>query len=89
MFNLNQAFYLKDDEEEVGIDFPSFYNLMKAIYAVKEYGKTTYGSLTAAEFTAMTTTHSHFKVSMNAYMKNSHVMVGDYKTNFPRSPESE
>lgn len=89
MFNLNQAFYLRDDEEEIGIDFPNFYYLMKAIYAVKEYGKTTYGSLTAVEFTTMTTTHPHFKTSMITYMKNSHVMVGDYKKIYDTSSESE
>lgn len=46
MFNLEQAFYLSDPEEEIGIDFPNFYYLMKCILQTKQYGKTNYGSLT-------------------------------------------
>ena len=88
MFNLEQAFYLHDPEEETGIDFPSFYYLMKCIYAVKQFGKTNYGSLSAAEFETLFTTHEFFKSALK-YMKNSHVMVGDYKKEPNHSYESE
>ena len=57
MFNLEQAFYFHDLEEEIGVDFPNFYCLMRCIYAVKQFGKTNYGSLTDAEFETIITTH--------------------------------
>ena len=88
MFNLEQAFYLHDDEEETGIDFSGFYYLMRCIYAVKQYGKTAYGSLTPEEWDLMITTHEFFKGALK-YMNNSHVMVGNYKNEPVYSSESE
>jgi len=67
MFNLEQAFYLRDPEEEIGIDFPSFFALMRCIQATKQHGKTSYGSTTDAEFETLITTHAFF-VSMNKYI---------------------
>jgi len=80
--------YLHDDEEETGLDYPSFYYLMRCIYAVKQYGKTNYGSLTADEWTEMTTKHEFFKNALK-YMNNSHAMVGNYKNEPTYTSESE
>jgi len=88
MFNLEQAFYLRDQEEEIGIDFPNFYALMKCISATKQFGKTSYGSLTGAEFESLITKHAFF-VAMNKYIQNSHVMVGDHAAGGHLSFESE
>jgi len=60
---------------------------MKCIYQVKQYGKTQYGSLTQAEFTTMIATP--FWNSTLRYMKNSHLMVGNYKGGVNLSTESE
>ena len=60
---------------------------MKSISIVKEFGKTTYGSLTFEEFKAAL---SHpFLFSMKKYLLMSHVMVGDYKQKTTYTYESE
>ena len=43
---IQQAFALYDVSEEIGLDFENFYDFFKVIYGVKQFGKTTYGTLT-------------------------------------------
>jgi hypothetical protein len=78
MFNLEQAFYLRDDDEAIGFDFKSFYFLMRSILAVKYHSKTKFGALTVDEFKDLMNNHSFF-VRMNKYMDGSYIMSGDSK----------
>ena len=60
MFNLEQAFSLRDADEEIGIDYVSFYFLLRGIRAIKFYAKTKYGSLTEDEWKKLIGEHSMF-----------------------------
>lgn len=42
---MDQALALLELDEEIGLDFENFYELMMVIYKVKQYGKTRYGTL--------------------------------------------
>jgi hypothetical protein len=60
IFNLEQAFAFLDEGEHIGIDFQSFYFLMRCIVATKQFGKTKYGALTQEEFDKLLTDHTFF-----------------------------
>jgi len=76
MFNLEQAFALRDPDEEIGIDYLNFYFLLRCIRATKFYGKTKYGALTEAEWKELVGKHSMF-VKMLKYAESSEIMSGD------------
>jgi hypothetical protein len=42
---VDQALALLELDEEIGLDFENFYELMMVILKVKQYGKTRYGTL--------------------------------------------
>ena len=60
MFNLEQAFALREDDEQIGIDYINFYFLLRTIRAVKFYAKTKSGSLTEDEWKKLIGEHSMF-----------------------------
>jgi hypothetical protein len=88
MFNLMNLWNLKDEDEEIGIDFPSFYYLMRGIAAVKQYGKTKYGAMTEPEFKDMMTKHP-FMNGMHKYMEKSFIMKDNYDAKKDYTTESE
>lgn len=76
MFNLDQAFALRDEDEEVYLDFQSFYFLMKCVTGVKKAGVTKYGALTFDEFKKMVEENKFFGGLKN-YMTASFIMNTD------------
>jgi len=69
------------------MDFKNFFFLFRCVLAVKSFGKN-YGHLDEKEFKDMYTKHSFFD-GIEAYMKNSYIMDGDYKLGKPHTVESE
>ena len=88
MFNFEQAFALRDEENEGGVDFRDFYFLMMCIQHVKKYGQTSYGSLTEDEAKKMFTEAEMFSL-LNKYIENSSVMKGDPNLNKSYNLQSE
>lgn len=41
---------MKDEDEEIGLDFEIFYYILRCISAVKQFGKEKFGALTFDEF---------------------------------------
>jgi hypothetical protein len=68
---------MEDEDEPIGLDFRNFYYLWRCVLAVKQYGKTAYGSVNEVEFTAMFETNAFFSRVIQ-YMKGSFLMTGDY-----------
>ena len=60
MFNLDQAFALRDEGEETGLDFQDYYYLYRCILAVKQYGVDDYGSLGEDEWEDLMKKHPFF-----------------------------
>lgn len=75
--------------EEIGLDFENFYDFFKVIYGVKQFGKTTYGTLTFDEYKELIASDVMWKVQLEGYMNSSFVMIGEYQKGYNFTLESE
>jgi hypothetical protein len=69
---------LRENDEEIGVDYVNFYFLLRCIRAIKFYSKEKYGAITEAEWKLLIKEHSMF-VKMLKYAEGSVVMSGDQK----------
>jgi hypothetical protein len=74
---VDQALALLELDEEIGLDFENFYELMMVILKVKQYGKTRYGTLLYSEYQTLVSTDPLWTFVFS-YMNRSRVMDGNY-----------